>query len=217
MSRIIGTNIHLSTTWYLQALVLALPVYITVWKSLKNRQVVFLVIVVLYYRFLNDISFPFKDEARVFAGLAVGGLCYIALEYIENKKIKINKNNYIMFQVLAVALFMVPFIYSYFNVEKTNIFVFCFFGSVLLSNVKTVDACAIFKWCSKLSSVIYIFHWSVGTLIYFVSSTSYKKTVMIYYFATLATSVVYMVIDEFMQRKKTRILQQLSRKKHLKV
>lgn len=201
-------TIHVTPLWYLSSLLLIFPFFCCLCQMGAKH---FLYIVsffvpivfcgytdiysdiVVQNQFLNNII-------KAFVFLFLGVLVYALSEALRSIKVY-GRWKIVLTFLEEICLLAITF-FTFWNKGSKNLFIFLFvIGlTIMLSKESLSDKLRgnFFSWLAKISIVIYIIHWVVGTAINtYLCNVRYEHKVFLYY---LLTFVIAILLNEIVER-----------------
>lgn len=198
-------NYLIGPLWFLSALLIVLPIF-SCTMQIKNRYGIIMITSMyslFYYGAVGVIgkrTYP-HDFLRVLAGLCLGAFVY-EIMYIFNDYIKnINK---LILTIIELFTFLFPIVAIYLNKCDPRLVLFCFTVclAIMLPNLSYTSKIKgkLFTYLGKLSMVLFIIHWVIGSLLqYLINSNIIKlnndlEKVILFYGVTIIIAMIIMYI-----------------------
>lgn len=195
---------HVPALWYLSAMFMVFPIFCMIcqFKSKHLLYIISFFAVVFWCRYTDAAEvgdFPMY-LVRAFIFLTTGILVYGVSLNLKNYSFRVFWKS--IFTVIEQICMIFTLYVTYYDKEGLESHVIlCFVVAlVLMLSRQTYTSRfrgSAFTWLGKLSMVIYIFHWNVGTIIrvYFPNVHNNQK-VFAYYFASVVVSIIIYTIVE---------------------
>ena len=190
--------------WFLSAMFLVFP-FVCVLSQSKNEYFVILVSLIFpvyYYGYTNyqmirDVPF---DMLRILADMFIGILIYEINDYFINCYF-----NRLVISLIEIFCFLVVFINAFIGLEAVKGTIICFSVQIAImtsgKSVTTRIKIPILSFLGKISMPIYICHWFVGSVLWFVYSRLQVSRVEIYFFYYVGTVVVSLLLYWMINKK----------------
>lgn len=193
---------YVPTLWFLSAMFLVFPIFSSMCQ-MKNRNILFLLsayVPLIYYEMFSKIETDCDfNLVRALTYLLLGVFVYRLSRYL--KCIDVSKIYRILLTIIEQSCFLFTLLalYCNCNMEK-NILLSFVIGLTILFSGKSYSYRVngrVISYLGKISLVIYLFHWEIGSIIGYSCSTLDTNTrIFLYYIVTILASVIIYAIVE---------------------
>lgn len=221
----ICTNIDFNAWWYLSAMIFVLPLVVLVFTKQKISGgiawIQYFVPLLIYGWFAvnyADVNWkimfgPIRTGLpRAFAGLCMGGNIYLISEWLA--EFKFDKIQKMLLTVAELAMYVMAILIAWKYADIDNsVFLIIFMLAVGLSITMSKSSysvkldCNVFGFLGRLSTPLYICHYSVGKVIksYAADRISLSEKYLIYYgVSVLFACFLLVVVEKWENRKRCR-------------
>lgn len=189
--------------WYLSAMFLVFPIFCYLVQRYEQlfQYILSWFIPVIYYGRMGIVAraeWP-HDLLRAFSCMCLGGFVYTITEFM--KEMKYTKLTKVILTLIGICCFLLTIILTERNsMHVKTIFLCLFLGIVILFSDQSYTNKVHGKICGffgRISLVIYLSHWGIGTLIScFLQGGSWRLKVFIYFVGSILWSLfLYLLVD----------------------
>lgn len=197
-------SIRLAPLWFLSALFLVFPFicYFLGYKKYKWFYVYIFswIVPILYYGKMGIVAraeYP-SDLMRAFMATSLGVFCYVFSKFIRDRKL--GRKAQIVLTMIEVGCYLVPVIFTAFEVTNGRIMLIIFFIGIgiSVSGRSTLSGwnCKLFTWLGQLSMIVFLIHWPILSIIQWkLSLRDMSFRLAVAYVTTIGLSVILNCLD----------------------